>query len=102
MTKQTYKVSLYESVTADIQQAVDYYNSKQKGLGIRFYKVAKKTLNSLKTDAHLYQIKYKNIRCIKINKFPYLLHYEMLENQKTVKVYALICSFKNLDTNWVK
>lgn len=53
-------------MAGEIQKAVDYYEGKQDSLGSRFYKITKTTLKTLEKDALLYQIKYKNVRCVKV------------------------------------
>ena len=73
----------------DIAQAVDWYNKKQAGLGDRFFNGVKKQTAKLSTSALLFAIKYDDIRCVRIEKFPYLLHYRVIEETKTVKVEAL-------------
>ncbi|MCH8534560.1 MAG: hypothetical protein LAT51_05775 [Flavobacteriaceae bacterium] len=102
MEKQQFKVIVFEAVADEIQEAIDYYNKKQRSLGLRFYKTTKNLIKSLEKDALLYQVKYQRIRCVKINKFPYLIHYELNEELRVVYVYALICSYKNPDESWVK
>ncbi len=102
MKKHRFKIIINDPVADEIQKTVDYYKEKQKSLGTRFYNLAKKTLKSLEKDALLYQVKYKSVRCIKIKKFPYLIHYKVNEKTNTVHVYALICTHKNPDENWVE
>lgn len=102
MKKHHFNVIVNDEVAGEIQEAVDYYKEKQKTLGTRFYNITKKALKSLEKDALLYQVKYKNIRCLKVNKFPYLIHYRINEKSNTVHVYALICTHKNPDINWVE
>lgn len=55
--RRVFKIELLDTVTDDIQEAVDFYNSKQKRLGAEFYNATNKALKSLKTDAFLYQKK---------------------------------------------
>lgn len=43
----------------------------------------------LSTTALLYSIKYDGIRCMSIDKFPYLVHYRVNEHTKIVSVEAL-------------
>ena len=102
MNKHHFYVIVNDAVADEIQEAVDYYKVKQKSLGTRFYNSAKKLLKSLEQDALLYQVKYKDIRCAKVKKFPYLIHYNVNEKKNTVYVYALICTYKNPDGNWRK
>lgn len=102
MKKHLFNVIINDAVADELQEAVDYYKEKQKTLGQKFYKATKKTLKSLKKDALLYQVKYKDVRCIKANNFPYLIHYKVNQKTNTVRVFALICTHKNPNENWVK
>ena len=102
MKKNSFNIIVNDSVADEIQKAVDFYKEKQKSLGSHFYNTTKKVLKSLENDALLYQVKYKNIRCVKVNKFPYLIHYKVNEKENTVYVYALVCTYKNPDENWVE
>ncbi len=101
MNKHHFNVILNDAVADEIQEAVNYYKEKQKSLGKRFYKAAKKTLKSLENDALLFQVKYKNVRCVKVEKFPYLIHYKVNQKLNIVQVFAVICTHKNPDENWV-
>jgi mRNA-degrading endonuclease RelE of RelBE toxin-antitoxin system len=100
--KHNFNVILNNSLSDDIQEAVNYYKSKNKDLGARFYNKVKAKLKTLKKDALLYQIKYNNIRCLSVDKFPYLIHYNLDQNTNTVFVFALICTHKNPKEYWVK
>ena len=102
MKKHRFNIIINDAVADEIQEAVDYYKEKQKSLGNRFYTTVKRTLKSLQKDALLYQVKYKSVHCIKVKKFPYLIHYKVNQTSNTVHVYALICTHKNPDENWVE
>lgn len=84
-----YKIIYNPEVQKDIQSAVSWYNEQQPGLGKRFLTVAKKQLNSLKVTANYYAIRYDNIHCMPIRKFPYMVHYRIDPENKTVKVEAV-------------
>jgi len=51
MFKVIYAVEVYE----DIQNAVDFYNSRQKGLGTRFFKTVKTQTFKIKSNAFGFQ-----------------------------------------------
>jgi hypothetical protein len=75
------------------------YNDKQSGLGeIFFYKVKKQT-TKLSSTALLFAVKYDNIRCMRIEKFPYMVFYRIIEQTSTVKVEALFHTGRN-PNNW--
>ena len=76
-------------VQNDIQSAVDWYNKQQAGLGKRFLSATKKHLNSLKDTANHYAIRYDDIHCMPIKKFPYMAHYRIDKNNNSVKVEAV-------------
>ena len=79
----------------DIAQAVDCYNEKQAGLGDRLFNNIKKQMAKLSTSALHFAIKYDRIRCMCIEKFPYMVHYRINEQTKTVNVEALFLTSRN-------
>ena len=79
----------------DIQETFEWYETQLKGLGLRYKTQTKKQINSLKKDPYLFSIKYNEIRCRKIEKFPFLIHYLINENTKTVTVFAVFHTSRN-------
>ena len=79
----------------DIQETFEWYETQLKGLGLRYKTQAKKQINSLKKDPYLFSIIYNEIRCRKIEKFPFLIHYLINENTKTVTVFAVFHTSRN-------
>jgi toxin ParE1/3/4 len=82
---------------ADIQQAVYFYNSREHFLGKRFFKTIDKQFNFLKNNYNLFAVRYDDIRCMPVKKFPYMIHYQILEKQQTVSIKAVFCTHKNPD-----
>ena len=81
----------------DIQKAVDFYNSRKPSLGKRFYNTVDKQFNFLKRNYSLFAIRYDDIRCMPVKKFPYMIHYQILEKQQTVSVKAIFGTHDNPD-----
>lgn len=73
----------------DIQEAVEWYELQLKGLGQRYKIQTIKSINSLKKNPFVFSVKYNDIRCRKIEKFPFLIHYVIDENIKTITVFAV-------------
>jgi hypothetical protein len=73
----------------DLVQSVDWYNEQRVGLGDRFYKSVKKQTAKLSTHALYFAVKYYDVRCVRIENFPYIVHHRVDEQSKTVKVEAL-------------
>lgn len=90
-----YKVKIEPEALTDIQEITDWYNEAKAGLGKRFQKTAIKHINSLNKDPHIYAIRYKEIRCVIIKKFPYMAHFYINEENKTVEVLAVISTSRN-------
>jgi len=73
---------------ADIQHQIHYYNDQQKGLGKRFHADVKQTFADIRKNP-FYQKRYKNIRCMPLNKFPAMVHFTINEKSKTITVRAV-------------
>lgn len=90
-----FRVQYNPSFFNDLSQAVDWYNEKQVGLGERFLINTKKQTAKLSISALQFAVKYDEIRCMRIEKFPYLVHYRVNEMTRTVRVEALFHSSRN-------
>jgi plasmid stabilization system protein ParE len=73
----------------DIQKTIEWYELQLKGLGQRYKIQTIKSINSLKKNPFIFSVKYNDIRCRKIEKFPFLIHYVIDENIKTITVFAV-------------
>ncbi len=81
----------------DIQKAVDYYNLAKTGLGERFFNTIDKQFDFLKDHYFSFAVRYDDIRCMPVKKFPYMVHYKILETRQTVSVKAVFCTHENPD-----
>jgi plasmid stabilization system protein ParE len=90
-----YKVKVEPQALADIQEITDWYNEKQVGLGKRFQKTAINQIDGLCKNPYVCAIRYKEIRCLLVNKFPYMAHFYINEENKTVEVLAVISTSRN-------
>ena len=77
----------------DIQKTFEWYEIQLKGLGLRFKTKVKKQINSLKKDPYIFSVKYNEIRCRKIDKFPFLIHYLINKNTNSITVFAVFSHF---------
>jgi plasmid stabilization system protein ParE len=93
-----YKVVLTLRARQDIQASIKWYNVKQKGLGKRFYQFVKQAISTL----HLipfFQVRYSEVRCLKVKRFPYLVHYVIEDD--TIYILAVICTYQDPEKHWV-
>jgi len=76
-----YQIIVLESVYLELKEVSSYYESKQKDLGVMFVLSWETAMEHIKEAPLLYQKKNKQLRTIKLNKFPYLLVFEIIENK---------------------
>jgi len=79
----------------DVEQIAEYYEEKQVGLGKRFAAHLQLTLNSIKRNPFFAIIRYDDIRCTSIKKFPYLVHYHINEEKRLVTIIAVYSTYRD-------
>jgi hypothetical protein len=102
MKKHYFDVIRHPQITKDLQIAIDFYNNKIDYLGNEFYALAIIKLKSLKKDALLYQIRYEDVRCLQIPRFPFMIHYSIDNKENKVFVHAIVNTSKAPKVNWKK
>jgi plasmid stabilization system protein ParE len=90
-----FKIKIEQDALVDIQEITDWYNLQSKGLGVRFQKQVKTQINSLKSNPHIFAIRYQNIQCLLIKKFPFLVHYSIDEKNDIINIYAVFHTSRN-------
>jgi mRNA-degrading endonuclease RelE of RelBE toxin-antitoxin system len=101
LTLSEYKIKIDPEAIEDIQLATDWYNNQIPGLGNRFQEQVKTQVNYLKSNPLGYAIRYKNVRCALVRKFPFLIHFEVDDKAKIVSIYALFHTSRNPKI-WIK
>jgi len=84
----TFGLKILPFAKGDIQDSIRWYNRKQHGLGARFHAEVKQTFEHLKTYPH-FQNRYDDVRCIPLNKFPFMVHYTVSVENTQVVVHAV-------------
>ncbi|MBT1704828.1 hypothetical protein KK060_16150 [Fulvivirgaceae bacterium PWU20] len=72
-----YKIKIAPDALPDIQDATDWYNKQLQGLGTRFQKQVITQINSLKSNPLSHVIRYADIRCMLIKRFPFMVHFSV-------------------------
>ncbi len=84
----------------DIQNEINYYNDKQKGLGKKFHTELKVYFDAIKKNP-FYQIRYQNVRCLPLKNFPIMIHFT-LEEKSRIVIRALINTHRDPKEFWLK
>ena len=79
----------------DIQDITDWYNEQSPGLGLRFQKQVMLEIRKLENYQDSYGIRYSNVRCKVVKKFPFLIHFVTNDASLSVEVYAVIHTSRN-------
>lgn len=74
---------------AELLQAIDYYEDKQKGLGRRFNEVVNQTINNILSFPEAFPIIYDNKRKATIKHYPYILIYEYEVRDNVVYILSV-------------
>ncbi|MCF6268918.1 MAG: type II toxin-antitoxin system RelE/ParE family toxin [Melioribacteraceae bacterium] len=77
------KVKFAKEATNEFLEAVEWYELKAKGLGIKLTDEIESTIERIKLNFDLYPNVVENIRKIQVTRFPYSLFY-IIENSTLV------------------
>jgi len=84
------KSVLIEEAQSDIRQASFWYETQSRGLGKEFIKSIRLALKSIKNTPEGFALRLGNFRAIPLNKFPYLLYYQLDEKDRLIVVFAVL------------
>ncbi len=84
-----YKIVYAPEVKLDVQDAIDWHNKQQPGLGIKFLNELKKYYKTIKKSPESVAIRYDSTRCCPLEKFPYMVHYRLDKENNTIYVDAV-------------
>ena len=83
-----YSVKIEPEALEDIQKGITWYNEAKSGLGRKFHSEVKEKIKVLKKYPY-FQIRYDDVRCLPLEKYPYMLHFTIDEMNKAVIIRAV-------------
>ncbi len=89
MSEHKFEIILEPDALIDIQDAIDYYENEQSGLGIKFEQALNKLFLSLEKSP-FYAVRYDEVLCLPMKKFPYMIHYTLNEPNFNFVVRAVL------------
>ena len=84
----SYHLIIDNRALQDVQEAIDFYDNHQTGLGKQFELILNKHFEVLQKSPFS-QIRYDNIRCLPVKKFPYMIHFSVDEKDKKIIITAI-------------
>lgn len=91
-----FKIRIRDTALNDLQDAVDYYNTQQQGLGNRFFTLFEHTTQILELNPY-FQVRFDNIRSLPLRKFPYSIYFDVDQQTNTINIYGIIHQAINPD-----
>lgn len=95
-----FKFKIEPTAFIDIQHEIDFYNDKKKGLGRKFWLELNNYFKSIRKNP-FYQVRYDDVRCLPLKKFPAMIHFTVNEIQEIIIIRAIINTHKDPKSNWL-
>jgi len=97
----SWRVLFRPEVEQDVAKAAKWYDGQQPGLGKEFREEVIQVFDALGVNPLLYCRRHplKNIRWRYPERFPYRIIYEVLENEKTIVIAAVLHAARH-DRHW--
>jgi len=89
----SYRVILKEEADGDVYNSYNWYESHQIGLGDKFLDEIEEYIEVLEKTPQIYQIRKKNRRYCPLNRFPYIIVYEIEKYE--VIIYAVFNTYQH-------
>lgn len=90
-----FSIKLDYNALQDIRVITFWYDAQKTGLGDRFQKTVMRQIEALAENPQIFAIRYKEIRCMLINKFPYMVHFYLNFETSTIEILAIIDTDRN-------
>ena len=81
-------IVLRSEASHDAQEAVEFFEARQTGLGQTFLDRLKVTLGSIRNTPEIYGVAWRNIRAAKLRKFRFVVYYRIHHDR--IEVLAIM------------
>jgi hypothetical protein len=89
-----YKIEFSPQALSDTEDAVNFYNQQLWGLGNKFISDLESTYKAIILNPFFASVKYDNIRCAALKRFPFSVHFTLNEKEKTALVVSVFNTWK--------
>ncbi|WP_310559313.1 type II toxin-antitoxin system RelE/ParE family toxin [Flavobacterium sp.] len=89
-----FKIVISVLAESEIEETIEFYENRKKGLGKQFLEYFRGYLKILKTNPELFSIKKPPLyRELALKKFPFVIIYEIFQNE--VIIYSVFHTSRN-------
>jgi plasmid stabilization system protein ParE len=78
------RVILRPAAEADLQDAYDWYERRQPGLGVEFIGEIDRCISNIVSEPKMYPVVHKSVRQAPVRRFPYCVMYSVLDEEIVV------------------
>jgi hypothetical protein len=89
-----YTILITPTATEDIAVTIEYYNAVATDLGYRFADLVADYFNRIAELPTASAIRYKNVRCKPMKRFPYLIMFTIDETAHTVNILRVFNTYQ--------
>jgi plasmid stabilization system protein ParE len=90
----TYKVFVSPNAQKEIETAIDYYSFYSTNAPSNFIFALNEAYKNLETSP-FFRLPYKNVRALKLKKFPHSLYFIIDENENRVRILSCFHNKRN-------
>jgi len=83
-----YSIEIADAAKNDVQEAFLWYENQKDNLGSLFEDHVNKAIDSIQSNPLKTQIRYGNTRVFFLEKFPYGIHFQANEEEKSILIVA--------------
>lgn len=96
-----YTAVILPQAKEDIRDAARWYNKQSQGLGNRFTEEVRDGVRFIKQNPTACNIRYDKVRTTVLKVFPFMIHYTVDQDNKTVVISAVLHTSRD-PQNWEK
>ena len=89
-----FDIKIQPEVKSDIQEAVNWYNEQEKSIGGQFFTSVQDHIERLETNP-FFHLRYDNVRCMPMKKFPYIIHFTVDEAKNQVTIHGVLSTHRD-------
>ena len=98
--KEKFTIIADPRVKEDLKEARDFLNTRRKGFGTKFINEYRDFVNNLQTNP-MFQIRYKEVHCLPMKTFKYMIHFKVNIQTKQVHIYAILSTHQDPNKHWL-
>ena len=91
-----YKIIVSPRAQKEIEKAIDYYVLNSSVAPLNFIIALKAAYSTLEMNP-FFRLRYKNIRSLKLKRFPYSLYFVNNQNKQSIRVLSCFHNKRNPD-----